>query len=380
MVRLLPQSTHNRAGCGQSTTPTGNSAIPQTSHTAAHPQGALPTTANDAGLIAQTLQAAGFDVVGARDLDGDTLRHALRDFMQKVSASGPDTVAMVYMAGYGLQLSGENYFLPVDANIARDSDLPVEGVRLDDYIHQFATLPLRAGIVVVDAARQNPFTLAGQPLAGGLALVEPEPNMLVAYNATPGTVGPNEPGPYGAYAQALAETIREGGLPLPGVFNRVRLRVNELTKGGLVPWNAQRLQADFVFFERAPDAPQAAPPAEVAAVQTRAIRDFDPHDAYAAALERDTLPAYEEFLAAFPSDPMAPRVRALIAARREAITWRRTYRADTPDAYWSYLQRYPEGPHAWDARRRLAALAAALQPPPAFAAIDYDVPPPPPDE
>src|SRR5450631_3370028 len=35
--------------------------------------GALPTPANDAGLIAQTLQAAGFDVTGVRDLDQDTL-------------------------------------------------------------------------------------------------------------------------------------------------------------------------------------------------------------------------------------------------------------------------------------------------------------------
>jgi len=61
----------------------------------AYQAGALATTANDAGLIAQTLQAAGFDVVGARDLDGDTLRHALHDFVQKAAASGPDTVAMV---------------------------------------------------------------------------------------------------------------------------------------------------------------------------------------------------------------------------------------------------------------------------------------------
>src|SRR5262245_13196592 len=42
----------------------------------------LATAANDAGLIAQTLQAAGFDVVGARDLDGDTLRKSFREFMQ----------------------------------------------------------------------------------------------------------------------------------------------------------------------------------------------------------------------------------------------------------------------------------------------------------
>jgi uncharacterized caspase-like protein len=346
----------------------------------AYRQGALATAANDAGLIAQTLQAAGFDVVGARDLDGDTLRHALHDFVQKAAASGPDTVAFVYLSGYALQVSGDNYFLPVDANIARDSDIATEGLRIGDYLHQLATLQLRVGIFVVDAARANPFTLEGEPLAGGLALVEPEPNMLVAFNTAPGTVGPDEPGPYGAYAQALAEMIRTGGLSLPDVFDHVRLRVNDLTQGGLVPWNAQRIQTNFMFFERAPDAPQAAPPAEIAQARTRQIRDFPPPDAYAAALERDTLPAYEEFLAAFPNDPMAARVRAIVAARREAITWRRTFGADTPNAYWSYLRRYPHGPHAWDARRRLAVLAAALEPPPAFAAYDYDVPPPPPDE
>jgi uncharacterized caspase-like protein len=347
---------------------------------AAYQQGASPIAANDAGLIAQTLQAAGFDVVGARDLDGDTLRHTLRDFMEKAAASGPDTVAMVYLAGYALQMSGENFFVPVDAKIVRDTDLPVEALRVSDYIHQLGTLPLRAGIFVLDGAHAPPFNPSGQPIAGGLALVEPDPNILVAFNAAPGTIGPNEPGPYGAYAQALAEMIREGGLSLPELFNRVRLRVNEITKGAEAPWNAQQAQTDFTFFERAPDAPQAAPPARVAEMEIRPIRDFDARDAYIAALDRDTLQAYEEFLNAFPNDPLAKRVRAIIAARREAITWRHSYRADTPNAYWSYLRRYPNGPHAWDARRRLAALAAALEPPPAFAVMNYDVPPPPPDE
>ena len=85
--------------------------------------GPLATPANDAGLIAQTLQAAGFDVVGARDLDQDLLRHAFRDFLDKATNSGPDTVAFVYVGGYGLQLEGENYFVPIDAKIARDSDI-----------------------------------------------------------------------------------------------------------------------------------------------------------------------------------------------------------------------------------------------------------------
>ncbi|WP_027567158.1 caspase family protein [Bradyrhizobium sp. URHA0013] len=347
----------------------------------AYAKSPLATTANDAGLIAQTLQAAGFDVVGARDLDGDTLRKSFRDFIQKAQASGPGTVAMVYLAGYGVQLAGENYFIPVDSNITRDTDIPTEGLRIGDYLRQLASVPLKANIVVLDAARAQPFVEGGQQIASGLALVEPDANMLIAFNAAPGTVAPEEPGPYGIYAQSLAEMIRTGGLPLPEVFDRVRLRVNEASKGAQVPWNEQKISAQFSFFERGPDAPPPeAAPDQVAAIRNKPIRDLGVQDAYAAALTRDTLPAYEEFLTAYPGDPLSKRVMAIVAARREAITWRRTYRTDTPEAYWSYLRRYSRGPHAADARRRLAILTAPAEPPPSFAMIDYDVPPPSPEE
>jgi uncharacterized caspase-like protein len=342
---------------------------------------ALPTSANDAGLIAQTLQAAGFDVVGARDLDQDTLRRTFRDFLDKASASGPDTVAFVYLSGYGVQLEGENYFVPVDAKIVRDTDVPVEALRMSDYTRPLAALKLKANIIVLDAARANPFAKSGQPLASGLTLTEPSEKMLVAFNAAPGTVAPQEKGPYSAYAQALAEMIRTGGLPVGQVFDQVRLRVNEVTKGGEVPWNASKIDAPFVFFDRGPDAPP--PPLsndQVSSIRSKPIRDFDAQEAYVAALERDTLQGYLDFLAAYPRDPMTSRVRAIVAARREAITWRRTHNVDTPQAYWSYLRRYPRGPHVADARRRLAYLSAAFDPPPSFAVITYDVLPPLEDE
>src|SRR6266702_3723476 len=207
----------------------------------------LATAANDAGLIAQTLQAAGFDVVGARDLDGDAMRKSFRDFMQKAESAGPGTVAMVYLSGYAMQYVGENYFVPVDSNIGRDTDIPIEGLRLSDYMRQLGTLPLKAGIMVVDAARQQPFVQS--QIASGLALVEPAQHMLIAYNAAPGTVAPAEQGNYGAYAQALAEMIRTGGLPLPEIFNRVRLRVSETSKGGQIPWDAEKFDAQFKFFD-----------------------------------------------------------------------------------------------------------------------------------
>ena len=345
---------------------------------AAYQAGTLNTPANDAGLIAQTLQAAGFDVVGARDLDQDSLRRACRDFLEKATSSGPDTVAFIYLSGYGVQLEGENYFVPIDAKIARDADVTAEALRVSDYTRPLAALKVKSGIVVLDTARANPFAKSGPPLAGGLAMVEPEPGLLIAFNAAPGTVAPEGQGPYGPYAQALAEMMREGGLPLTEGFDRARLRVNDVTKGAEVPWHASKIEASLAFFERASDAPApAVSPEQTAAIRSRPIRELAAQEAYIAALERDTLDGYSEFLAAYADDPMAKRVRAIVAARREALTWRRTRVVDTPPAYWSYLRRYPQGPHAADAHRRLAFLAAALEPPPSFAVLAYDLPPPP---
>lgn len=348
---------------------------------AAYTAGALPTPANDAGLIAQTLQAAGFDVIGARDLDQNGLRDTLRDFLAKANASGPNTVVFVYLAGYGLQYQGDNYFAPVDARIANATDVPVEAIRVTDLTKSLAAINNRGSIVVLDAARANPFAQSNQPLAGGLALVEPDTNQLIAFNAAPGTVAPQEAGPYGSYAHALAEMMRVGGLSLGDVFDRTRLRVGDLTRGAQISWDASKFSKAFTFFDRGPDAPAAQVSSyDNATIRTKAIRDFDERDAYFAALDRDSLQGYEDFLAAYPNDTMARRVRAIIAARREAITWRETWIADTPEAYWSYLRRYPRGPHVWDARRRLEHFEAALEPPPSFTVIEYDVPPPPPPE
>ena len=345
---------------------------------AAYKEHPLATAANDAGLIAQTLQAAGFDVTGARDLDEDGLRRALRDFLDKAGASGPETVAFVYFAGLGLQLDGENYLIPVDAAIARDADISLRAARLSDYLKPLAALGLKTTVVVIDAARANPFALAGQPIAGGLALFEPGPNLLLAYNAAPGTIAPTEAGPYGAYAHGLAETIRAGGMPLMQVFDETRLRVSEMTKGAQIPWNSAPINSSFVFFERTAQAP--ARPSDDAALRAKPIAQLGARDAYAACIERDTFQGYQEYLAAYPGDPLAKRVRAILAARREALIWRRARMLDTPDAYWSYLRRYPRGPHVADARRLLAMRASALEPPPAFQPVDIGYPPPPPEE
>ncbi len=75
--------------------------------------------------------------------------------------------------------------------------------------------------------------------------------------------------------------IREGGLPVTGVFERTRLRVNDMTKGAEVPWHASKIPASLVFFERAAEAPLPAISTEqTAAIRARPIRDLDAQEAY----------------------------------------------------------------------------------------------------
>ncbi len=145
---------------------------------------------------------------------------------------------------------------------------------------------------MIDSAGPQPFVDGGNPIAAGLALVDASPNMLIAFNAAPGTIAPPETGDYGVYAQSLAEMIRTGGLSLPDVFDRVRLRVSETSKGAQVPWDDEKIQAAFTFFDRAADAPPVqGSPDQVAAIRDRPIRDLGAQEAFTAALTRDTLQA-----------------------------------------------------------------------------------------
>jgi uncharacterized caspase-like protein len=338
----------------------------------------LVTAVNDAALISQTLQLAGFEVTGARDLDQSLLRDIVRNFTNKVANAGAGAVVFVYFAGYGVQLAGDNYLVPVGIEISDVADIPARTLSLFELIHALSALNPKSTFVVLDAGRPGPFVMAGQ--AGGLAWTEPETNMLIALSSAPGTMARDTAGSYGVYARALAEMIGEGDLTPADLFDRVRLRVHELTAGGQVPWDASKIETQFKFFERAPDTGRNDAAVRTAQLRLQSMRALGAQNAYMIALLRDTFDAYADFLADYWQDPMTKRIRALLAARRESITWKRSCQANEPVAYWSYLERYPNGPHASDARRLLTGMGAATTPPSKFARMEYDVPPPLPDE
>ncbi len=122
----------------------------------------LPNPVNDAKAVADELRTAAFDVTQALDVGQADMRRAIKDFAAKISAKGSDTVALVYYAGHGVQVDGENFLVPVDARIQSESDIPREAIRLADLMSALAAVPSKMRIVILDACRNNPFATGKQ--------------------------------------------------------------------------------------------------------------------------------------------------------------------------------------------------------------------------
>ena len=117
----------------------------------------LPNPANDAKAVSQMLTESGFEVLTAADLSQNELRAKVGDFAAKVAAKGPDTVALVFYAGHGLQIDGENFLVPVDVDPKRETDIPLQAVRLNDILNTLASVPSKTRILLLDSCRNNPF-------------------------------------------------------------------------------------------------------------------------------------------------------------------------------------------------------------------------------
>src|SRR5438876_1060503 len=75
----------------------------------------LGNPGNDAAAIGAALQRLGFTVTSQTDLGFDAMRRALREFAG--AAAGAD-LAVIYYAGHGMEIGGENYLVPIDAKLA----------------------------------------------------------------------------------------------------------------------------------------------------------------------------------------------------------------------------------------------------------------------
>jgi hypothetical protein len=159
-------------------------------------------------------------------------------------------------------------------------------------------------IVILDACRNNPFVASARSLnSGGLAQMEAPSGSLIAFATAPGATAEDGRGSNGLYTSHLLRQMATPGLPIEEVFKRTRVAVKQASAGRQIPWESTSLEGSFSF--------AAGSAADNAAVTTA-------------------------------------------GGVSESELWAILADAGTASGYRAYLDKYPQGQHAAEARQRLA--------------------------
>jgi TPR repeat protein len=212
-------------------------------------QSAVPLTnpAADAKLMSDTLLSLGFFVVGggARlDLDKSALESALTEFNKAMI--GAD-VALLYYAGHGVEVHGQNFLVPIDAHPDKEADVPGGMTPLSGILDQMQQSGARLNLLLLDACRDNPFRDHGVE-SKGLAQVQAPPGTLISFATQPHGVSLDGEDGHSPYTRALADAMKRPDYGLFRTFNEVGLAVENATHGEQLPWLASSpISGKFYF-------------------------------------------------------------------------------------------------------------------------------------
>ncbi len=304
----------------------------------------LANPRNDALSMSASLRNLGFVVEEGIDLDTAGMYDTIRAFGALAETAD---VALVFYAGHGIQVDGINYLLPTDVSLARERDLNYEGVPLELIMTEVAQTK-RLGVVILDACRDNPFSLqlarsmgTRSSLVGrGLARVEAAPaDTLIAFATRDGAVAEDGDGVNSPYTTALLSHLSEPGLEIGQYFRRVRDTVMDATNGRQEPFVYGSLSADQFYLN----------PGAAGALQQAAITP-------------PTVPS--------PSTAVTPQEPRGVSNDTERLFWESIKDSDDKADFDAYLRQFPTGVFAVLARNRIAAIVASERAaaPPAAAA------------
>ena len=280
----------------------------------------LRNPVNDARRMAQLLEELGFEVILGLDLDRREMERNVRAFGERLDGA---RLGLLFYAGHGMQVGGENYLLPIDAKLERERDLPFETLPLAQLLRTMES-SAAANLVFLDACRDNPLarslarslgtrsTMVGQ----GLAQIQSGLGTLVAYATQPGNVALDGSGANSPFTDALAQHLAAPGLDVALAMRRVREAVVTSTSGRQVPWDHSSLTGEVVLRPNLPSTSARVPGTGTQQNATSGVgaAQFDREALFwQSALASGRRADFEAYLLAFPNGMFAPLARSRLA-------------------------------------------------------------------
>ncbi len=205
----------------------------------------LRNATNDAKDIAIKLINLGFDVTVRTNLNQDNFECVIRDFTSSITKGD---IALFFYSGHGMQVQGENYFIPLNKKIYSEEEIKYKCTNtgyLLDKLHKSAS---GTNIIILDACRDNPFSGFRSSSKGFTAVIAPS-GTIISYSTAPGTMAYDGEGRNSPYTESLLECLDIPNLQIEEVFKEVRNKVISKTFNRQIPWESSSLLKEFYFDE-----------------------------------------------------------------------------------------------------------------------------------
>jgi|JI8StandDraft_1071087.scaffolds.fasta_scaffold16773_4 hypothetical protein len=272
----------------------------------------LPNPVNDVRLMEGALKEAGFTVVKAENASIREMRRLVRQFGEKLKASGG--VGLFYFAGHGVQVRGENFLVSTDSDIRNEDEVADDSINAAVILAKMQGAGNRMNLIILDACRNNPFASKSRSASSGLATMSAPSGSLVAYATAPGSVASDGARNNGLYTEHLARAIRQPGLPVEEVFKQVRSAVRKESNNQQTPWENTALEGQFFFnpsTQPASPRPTPAPAAERSSAADNVALELAMWDSVK---DSDRAGELQAYLTQFPNGTFAVLAKSRIEA------------------------------------------------------------------
>lgn len=219
----------------------GNSDYPKGSY--------LENPVHDAESVAKKLKDLSFDVIKITDCSLRDMNEGVKDFAKK--AANYD-VALFFYAGHGMQSEGENYLIPINAELETQADVKYNCTSLNYLLDKLDECGCPMKIIVLDACRNNPLARSwSRSIDRGLAIVNPPKGTFITFSTAAGKTASDGDGQNSPYTTAFLESLDKPNLSLFDFFNEVGRSVLAMTNNKQDPWaNHSTMGGRFVFNEK----------------------------------------------------------------------------------------------------------------------------------
>ncbi|WP_228008431.1 GUN4 domain-containing protein [Microcystis aeruginosa] len=215
--------------------------------------GKLKTPLNDATDMANALKELGFEVILLKDSSKRQMDDALDQFTTRINQG---YVGLFYYAGHGMEVEGENYLIPVNAQIKYKKDVEYESMPLGKILGRMEDAGNRINIVILDACRDNPFRKFWRSSSRGLtAPLQAVSGTLIAFATAPGKVASDGTGRNGLFTSYLLKYIKTPNMEVDLMLRKVRSDVAQNTNNYQVPWTSSSLIGEFAFNQKTETTP-----------------------------------------------------------------------------------------------------------------------------